>query len=1298
MPSVLATLGIVLDIRARTVTVRTPKVYTFSIPMKITLISTILWSLTLLSVGSGYAQTSGGGEIQGTVKDASGAVIPGAKLQITHVETGTKTTGASNNDGFFAFPPVPVGKYLIRCEATGMKAWEQTAELEAGQTLDVNPILTLGQTSETVTVSAAVPLITTTDPTDATTLDAKRIKELPINGRDLNTLLADVTPGVEQVIDVNGGVRSGGLMVYGTDYQQDGASANNREFGGSTGLQGLESIAEVRVETSTGNARSSSPTSVIVSTRGGTNRFRGDVIETIRNNAWGVARRREDVNPNGAPFQLPKLIRNEYGGFFGGPVYFPTFGLNGKKVYDGHNRTFFSVSRDQTALRQGLTKSYSVPTLAQRQGNFSGLETNTGLPITLYNPLTGSVQTISNRPITVRTPFPNNVIPASMESPLAKYIYGITPVPSDITEPNIAPNLKYAFGTNGLANVNNNPTTIRIDHRVSNNDNFFVKANWGSSIAYFQGTGSSTGVPTANLQANVTYLPMQSWGAAMSETHIFTPTFFVESLLNRVWQTTKTIDGPVDAQQDWSTVLGLPNPYGQIGWPSLLNVGSSYTQYVEGDNRRALGSTVTTAQQNYSWIRGNHSIQFGWTWHDEVQRLQPDQGNISGTANFNSLATALESSTTGSTSSPAAVTNTGFDAANFFLGYAANYNVYLSRGVIKMDQRTFATYLQDNYRVTGRLTLTPGIRWDMNPGFNDEHYMVNTFDTKNHAIVLPQPLSYYYQNGATTPAVIANFAKVNVKFESAKDAGISPQLFANNYFNFGPRMGAAYRVFDGRKAFVIRGGYGLYYSLLPMRTLLAQFSGEAPFKATYSYNPNSAAQSPTGNANYLLTNAPQYVAGVNSANSVDINSPTALGVGQSITALAPNLPTSRVHEWNAEIEKQIGASMVIRIKYDGKHGANLDQLDNINPQQTDFLWYSTTLSPTPSGTLSSVARRPYDQSAFTTINFLSKTGLSNSEMGAVEFDKRYSHGLQFQAFYTLINAYRLAGNSFRDSPGTTPDQFLSGTVPTDQKALNHFLNYQRDTGVPKHRVRWNWIYELPAGEGRQFLAHPPKWLNAIVGGWTMTGSGTIVSSWFALDSSDWNFQGKPEVYGTKYPITDCTATPATAKTAADERCYAGYLYWNGYISNKLINTYNANGIPNGIFGLPADYKPAVTPLNPWPVGGKTTDANASDYDTNYVYITLKNGTRQRVLYDTGLNPWRNQYLLGPFNWRLDSSLRKNFKIREHVSLRVAFDVFNVFNVQGTNPPGTNGISSLQTSYSGFGFQPRQAQASFRLDF
>jgi hypothetical protein len=389
--------------------------------------------------------------------------------------------------------------------------------------------------------------------------------------------------------------------------------------------------------------------------------------------------------------------------------------------------------------------------------------------------------------------------------------------------------------------------------------------------------------------------------------------------------------------------------------------------------------------------------------------------------------------------------------------------------------------------------------------------------------------------------------------------------------------------------------------------------------------------------------------------------------------------------------------MVMRIKYSGKRASNLDQLNNINPQMSDYNWYSTTLSPLPTGSYSAVARRSYDQNAYTNINFLNKTGLSNSQMFVFEVERRFSRGLQFQFFHTMMNAMRLGGNSSRDSAGTTAAQFAPGAVPTDFDALNRFLNYQRDTGVPKHRTRWNWIYDLPFGKGRMLAPNAPKWLNAMIGGWTMTGSGTMVSTWFALDASKWGYTGAPvEVYGTKYPILDCTQTPASARTPQEVRCYQGYYYWNGYISSNRINSVNQYGMPNGIQGLPSNVKPAVTPLVPYGTPGAAT----GDYDTNNVYIVLKNGTRQLVAYDTSLNPFRNQYRLGPFNWIMDSSLRKTFRFTERgkTYLRVAIDVFNVLNTHVLNTPGTNGVVTLQNSYHTWGFQPRQVQGSFRLEF
>ena len=135
-----------------------------------------------------------------------------------------------------------------------------------------------------------------------------------------------------------------------------------------------------------------------------------------------------------------------------------------------------------------------------------------------------------------------------------------------------------------------------------------------------------------------------------------------------------------------------------------------------------------------------------------------------------------------------------------------------------------------------------------------------------------------------------------------------------------------------------------------------------------------------------------------------------------------------------------------------------------------------------------------------------------------------------------------------------------------------------------------------------------------------------------------------------------------------------------------------------MFGLPPSYHPAESPINPWPSDGKTTDPNAANYDTNNVTLKLKDGSSVLVGVDTGVHPWRQQYRLGPFNWTADTSLLKAFNVKERLQLRMAFDVFNVFNVQGLNTPGSDGVVTLQNSYGGFGIRPRQVQVKARLEW
>ena len=1286
--------------------------------------SLFLVATLILACGVASAQSSaGGGTIQGTVKDATGAIIPGAKVRITHPATGSVVNSETNGEGFFVTPSLTIGRYKVRVEAIGMKAWEGELTVETGRVTEVNPALTAGEVTETVVIEGNVtPLVSVSDPTEASTLDAKRISELPVNGRNINTLLEDVTPGVEAINDVNGGVRISGLMVYSTNYTQDGATTNNREFGGSGIVSGLEAIGEVKIETSSSSAKYTTPTSVIITTKGGGNQIHGSLFETHRNNAFGVARARQDVLPGG-DYKVPKLIRNEFGGSISGPVYLPRFGQGGKAWYDGHNRTFFFFSREGNRLRQGITREFVVPTAAMRNGDFSGLIDSLGRQIKIYDPLTTRIQTINNRQVAVRDQFPNNQIPLNRISPLAKYMFGITPLPNDISNPVVANNLKIPVATNAFPNRNDDPTTVRIDHRFSENDATFFKVNGGRIYSNFLGTGTGNGAPTANNEANVTYLPMAAIAGAFSWTHTFSPTFFMETLFNRTWQSTQTIAGPVDNQQNFSKQLGLPNNFGEIGWPALRSLGlggaANYT-YIEGDNRRAVYSIITNLQQNYTLIRKTHNIQFGGSFTNDREHLLPDQGDISGAASFNSLGTALQDP---AQANPAATAQTGYDTANFFLGYAGSYNVGLKRGFMQVYEKKLGFYLQDSYRVTNRLTVTPGMRWDVNPAFHERNQLISAFDVQNHAMLLPESLDYYIKIGATTPQLIKAYQDIGIKFESAADVGKSKQLFKSNLYDFSPRAGFAYRLFDGNKQMVIRGGYGIYTSALPMRTLLANFSTLLPFRTTFTYNPNSAAQSPDGIQNYLLRanfgTDPRvnYIAGVNTSSVVDINSVAALGRGQSVIGMAEDQPSLRIHEWNMAIEKQITKSMVFRVTYTGKHGLNADQLKEINPQPNDYIYYTQTHASKPTGTFSGVALRVYDKNAYTSVRIQQKTGYINTSIWTAQIEKRFSGGLGFQAFYTLTNSLRLAGNSFRDDTAAIydPTLFLSGTVPTDEYQLNRTLFYDRDLAVPKHRIRGNFNYDLPFGKGKKFLGSASGFLNGLVGGWKLAGNATMLNTWYAKPTGNWGEFGNFEVYGKKYKILDCRATPSTSTNLADERCTPGYLWFNGYISNRVINQKNAAGLRIGVFGLPDNYKPAQKPIIPYPTGTPSTDTTISnDYDTNVVYIPLdKSFTNtkceyatgsprvncQRVALDTGYHPWRNQYLSGPFNWVADSSLLKVFSIKERYRLRVNIDFFNMFNVQGLNAPNSEGIASLGSSYGAVnGFKPRQLQGTLRFEW
>lgn len=405
------------------------------------------------------------------------------------------------------------------------------------------------------------------------------------------------------------------------------------------------------------------------------------------------------------------------------------------------------------------------------------------------------------------------------------------------------------------------------------------------------------------------------------------------------------------------------------------------------------------------------------------------------------------------------------------------------------------------------------------------------------------------------------------------------------------------------------------------------------------------------------------------------------------------MPTSLGREWNLTLETEPLRNTLFRVAAVGTQGRNLEQQQIMNAAPDAYIWYVTTGQPLPTGEFASVARRSFDQVTYGNINIYRKSGFSNFAALQVDAQRRFSQGLAFQWMYVMSNA--LSTNTGGAGGGgqvasiiTVPDtaSFLPGAVPEDYDARNRFLNYQRDSGIPKHRVRWNLVLDLPLGRRKKLLSNGGRLVDTIVGGWQLAASSSMNSRYWALPTGDWGPKSNIEIYGTKYRIQDCRSGV----------CIPGYLYYNGYIPANRINSYDSQGRPNGVMGVPSNYHPSHQPIYPTPAnGGSPSDPNYALYDTNNVFVLLKNGTMQRVGFDNGLNLWQNQYVLGPWNWVMDASLFKVIPLKERLKLRLNMDFFNVLNMPGIGLPNAGtGIISMQNSTNA----PRQLQWTIRLNW
>ncbi len=883
-----------------------------------------------------------------------------------------------------------------------------------------------------------------------------------------------------------------------------------------------------------------------------------------------------------------------------------------------------------------------------------------------------------------RTPFSYggkiNVIDPARQSPFAKYLFDITPMPTNAANPLLdvnwfgpAPDQTGKWGITG-----------RVDQRFSDQDQVHVVFTdnywWNRYLIQSGGVGQQM----LNDVAGWEYDSNGMKSIAGTWTRVLSPTTFNELLISV--KRNEFIGGENESVANWPENFGLSNPFHTNRWPQVNNLGLGTYAFVTNDTKKNY-DTAYVLDDNVTKIRGRHELLFGVHARRDLLNDLPQQRFPAPQLNFASLATSLYDPNSTPTS-PAATPITGFNLANMYLGYAT-YSNNLSHSWYYLTGGELATYFQDNFKVTPRLTLNLGARWEYWPAFHDKRGTITGFSPEKRAVVLSTNLDELYSLGATFPVLVDTYKSFGMKFIGHDEAGLPEDQVYSRKGNFGPRLGFAYRAFEGKGAFVLRGGYSASYFHINLAQWLDNNRQNYPLAAGFSYNLNDATQSPDGIPNYLLRSVPTVVAGVNSANVVSLNQVTGISRGSgTFTYFAPHEPEARVHTWNLTIEKEILPDTVARARYLGNHGSNLGMNYSYNQTTPSYIWYATTGQPLPTGAYANVATRFFDQTSYGNLQEYRQIGWTNNNGFQLELEHRFSHGYAYQASYTMTNA--LIAGAVGSSAPVLPEvnQFMPGAVPTDADERLRFLNYQRDTGVPKHRVKWNWLYHLPFGKGQAIAPNAGGLLDKIIGGWEVAGLGSLGSTYFTLPTSNWNFNGPVETYGYKYPIQNCTSGV----------CTPGYLWWNGYIPPNLINSHDGKGNPNGYEGIPADYKPAATPLIPYgttalPANAPSNTNMSTYWDTNTAWIKLNNNSVQRVTFDTGLNPWRNQYMPSVRQWNMDASMFKMVPLTERVNLRINADWFNVLNHPGNpNTVGADGFLSTRASGNG----PRTLQLTLRL--
>lgn len=1016
-------------------------------------VNILVWSIAIWMLCLPLSSQTSTATLQGVVRDPSGAVVPEVQVSVKNIDTGLSVDTKTNVDGRYTIPFLQPGNYQLAAEKAGFSRIVQpNIRLSVQQNVTLDLQLQIGQLATTLEVPATAPLLDTNTQTVQTSVDSKSVTDLPLNSRLVQTLALTV-PGVysaggyaAQAPDVYTPSLGGGrgmtseLLVDGVPQSAADPTGGAREIAGEP--PSVDAVQEFTVQINTLSAEYGRSGGGVISlaTRPGTNQLHGTAREFLRNSAMDA----NDFFSDRAGVPKTTYQRHQYGFSVGGPIRIP-------HVYNGHDRTFFFV--DLEALAQGTAQSETttVPIDQWQTGDFSGLKTPTGQPITLYDPLTTHPNGSGGY---TRDPFPNNIIPANRINPVAAAILQYYPEPNTSSTSPFTPLNNFFKAAKDTFHSKN--LTVRVDQNLTSKWHSFWRVNGAWDDEIFPRFLGNIADPTYSSFRHRYNLVWDNTILLNSTTALD-----VRGAFSRFWIQVPPVSRGFDP-----TLLGFPaylrdtvNLYGEATHFPLI-----YVAGMTGLGSDAGGSADSTDlfEGSISKTISKHNLKIGWDYRKlYMNHYQPWNGSPNGFFFFDSGWTQRDPFAGSATE--------GFPFASFLLG-GVSFGQVGQTPHDALASSYWAGYLQDDFHVTNKLTFNLGIRYDVDLPRTERYNRMSYYDLSAPSPIAGQVPGFPNLVGA-------------MKFVNPHHRRQTP----TDWNDVGPRFGFAYGVTPNT---VIRGGYGIMYDASPMQ-VASHNAGFEGYRLGDTMVTTTDGLTPS---NYLDNPFPNGFIAPSGGNP-------ATDLGLSINdSWIPAWKTPYVQQWNLNVQRQLPGNIVLEGAYIGNKGTDLIDGDGAEFNQLDpkYLslgnslynsvpnpFYGVITDPTSPLSLPTVQNRqllrPYPQLTGLEL-FWRPIGSSIYHAFTLRAEKRFSHGLGFLVAFTgskLIGDCEDTGY-FSNFGGNSVQNVY------DLRAERAVSNQD----VPR-RLVISAVYQLPIGRGHWLLGNSNKVVNGIVGGWQVNTITTV---------------------------------------------------------------------------------------------------------------------------------------------------------------------------------------------------------------